>query len=150
MTDNTDAPDDAEEQVLSLRGREADMYLGVLSDLLELDTSHGSSVSVSLNIPGGVIYGQMISHSAWIEGWESGLRDVAGEGADLVAKMPRMMRERMAERARERGAAGVEDNRWVHLRNATFVTGAVNTTMHYRLWRGRLDDVVGWSLWQPE
>ncbi|MFD0427912.1 hypothetical protein ACFQ60_05945 [Streptomyces zhihengii] len=57
---------------------------------------------------------------------------------------PRLIDEVVEGRRDEREADPLP--RWVHLRNATFLTGATAQTMHYELWRGRLADVVGWSL----
>ncbi|OKK22924.1 hypothetical protein AMK16_01975 [Streptomyces sp. CB00455] len=119
------------------------MLVGMLDD----DETHQSRFGVSLNIPGGVLYGQVISRRAYEEEWETSLRDLPGPGSEALARVPRLLREAVDGAV----GSGPADRlpRWVHLRDATFLTGAANQTMHFALWRGRLADVAGWSLSLP-
>ncbi|MBM9623646.1 hypothetical protein [Streptomyces zhihengii] len=124
-----------------------DMELRMLVRLVDQDEENRSHFGVSLNIPGGVIYGQVVSRDAYAREWESSLRGLPGAGAEGLARIPRLIDEVVEGRRDEREADPLP--RWVHLRNATFLTGATAQTMHYELWRGRLADVVGWSLSIP-
>ncbi|TXS52283.1 hypothetical protein [Streptomyces sp. t39] len=124
-----------------------DMELRMLVRLVDQDEENRSHFGVSLNIPGGVIYGQVISREAYAQEWESSLRDLPGAGAESLARIPRLINEVLQEQRDDRDADPLP--RWVHLRNATFLTGATTQTMHYELWRGRLADIVGWSLSIP-
>ncbi|WP_404954281.1 hypothetical protein [Streptomyces sp. 147326] len=124
-----------------------DLELRMLVNLVNKDEENRSHFGVALNIPGGAIFGQVISRTAYAQEWEASLRDLPGAGAESLASLPRLINEVVEERREE-----FEPNplpRWVHLRDATFLTGAPNQTMHYGLWRGRLADVVGWSLSIP-
>lgn len=131
-----------------------DIELQMLVNLVEKDQEDRSHFGVSLNIPGGVIYGNVISRHAYAQVWESELRGLPGAGAESLARLPRLIDEVLQEEraaAASPSAGGGTDPlpRWVHLRDAHFLTGSSNQTMHYALWRGRLADVVGWSLSIP-
>lgn len=124
-----------------------DAELRMLVRLVDQDEENRSHFGVSLNIPGGVIYGQVISREAYAREWEASLRDLPGAGAEALARIPRLIDEVLDEQRDDREADPLP--RWVHLRDATFLTGATAQTMRYELWRGRLADVVGWSLSIP-
>ncbi|WSK17863.1 hypothetical protein OG730_00210 [Streptomyces sp. NBC_01298] len=133
-----------------------DMELQMLVSLVEEDQEDRSHFGVSLNIPGGVIYGHVISRHAYVQVWESELRELPGAGATSLARLPKLIdevlhEERAAAASPGAGAGGGADPlpRWIHLQDARFLTGSSNQTMHYALWRGRLADVVGWSLSIP-
>ncbi|MFD6875007.1 MULTISPECIES: hypothetical protein [unclassified Streptomyces] len=129
-----------------------DIELRMLINLVEKDEEDRSHFGVSLNIPGGVIYGSVISRSAYARVWESELRGLPGAGAESLARLPRLINEVLQEERAAGTVAGATADplpRWVHLRDAHFLTGSSAQTMHYALWRGRLADVVGWSLSIP-
>lgn len=123
-----------------------DLDLQMLISMLDGDETGQSHFGVSLNIPGGLLYGQAISRRAYEEEWEQSLRD-GGPGSEALAAVPRLVRETVREELGSRTPGLLP--RWVHLREATFLTGAANQTMRYALWRGRLADVAGWSLSLP-
>lgn len=124
-----------------------DLDLQMLISMLDGDETGQSHFGVSLNIPGGLLYGQAISRRAYEEEWEQSLRDASGPGSEALARVPRLVRETLREELGSRKPGLLP--RWVHLREATFLTGAANQTMRYALWRGRLADVAGWSLSLP-
>ncbi len=124
-----------------------DLELRMLINLVNKDEENRSHFGVSLNIPGGVIYGQVISRSAYALEWEAALSGLPGAGAESLASLPRLINQVLDEQLAEYDTDPLP--RWVHLRDATFLTGAPNQTMHYGLWRGRLADIVGWSLSIP-
>ncbi len=124
-----------------------DPELRLLISLVNGDGENRSHFGVSLNIPGGVIYGQVISRDAYAQEWEAALRDLPGAGAESLARLPKLINQVLEKQHEEQETDPLP--RWVHLRDATFLTGAPNQTMHYGLWRGRLADIVGWSLSIP-
>ncbi|QNP61541.1 hypothetical protein [Streptomyces genisteinicus] len=124
-----------------------DTELRMLVRLVDRDDENRSHFGVSLNIPGGVIYGQVISRDAYALEWEASLRGLPGAGAESLARIPRVINEVLEEQRDDRDDDPLP--RWVHLRDATFLTGSTAQTMRYGLWRGRLADVVGWSLSIP-
>ncbi|MFJ5809719.1 hypothetical protein OG906_02445 [Streptomyces sp. NBC_01426] len=124
-----------------------DLELRMLINLVNKDEENRSHFGVSLNIPGGVIYGQVISRSAYAQEWETALRDLPGAGAESLARLPRLINQVLEEQSEEQETDPLP--RWVHLQDAVFLTGAANQTMRYGLWRGRLADIVGWSLSIP-
>ncbi|WP_328540186.1 hypothetical protein [Streptomyces sp. NBC_00344] len=105
-----------------------------------------SSLPVTLNVPGGVLYGELIDQEAWKADWAKSLRRLDTSGAEMMAGFPEMVDQVMGEL---RGDEGQQLPRWIHLRNATLVAGAVNSVT-LPLWRGRLADVSGWALGRPE
>lgn len=124
-----------------------DLHLRLLVKMLNDDETNRSYFGISLNIPGGVIYGHAISHDAYLDDWESTVREANGNGVDFVATLPRKLSEFLDEEMKD--VAQDPLPRMIHLRNATFLTGAPIQTMEYRLWRGRIADVAGWSLSMP-
>ncbi len=101
------------------------------------DQADRSHFGVSLNIPGGVIYGNVISRHTYAQVWESELRELPGAGAESLARLPRLIdevleEERAAGASPRTGAGGGTDPlpRWVHLQDARFLTGSSNQTGH--------------------
>ncbi|MBO3682545.1 hypothetical protein [Streptomyces sp. NEAU-YJ-81] len=118
-----------------------DLQLQLLIRLLSQDPR--SSLPITLYVPGGLLYGDLIAHEAWKADWARSLREMAGSGAHLLAKLPETVDQVMQEKHAEDGSAGLPQ--WIHLREMTCVTGAANPVTA-PLWRGRLADVTGWSL----
>lgn len=124
-----------------------DLHLRFLVKMLNDDETKQSTFGISLNIPGGVIYGQAISHDAYLDDWEAGVREANGNGVEYLATLPREISKVVEEETKDLAKDPLP--RMIHLRDATFLTGAPIQTMEYRLWRGRIADVTGWSLSVP-
>ncbi|MFC8225082.1 hypothetical protein [Streptomyces sp. NPDC057287] len=122
-----------------------DLQLQLLIQLLDRELR--SSLPITLAMAGGVLHGDVIGHEAWKADWARSLRQVEGEGANLIAEFP----ETVDQGIRELGAG--EDvahlPRWIHLRDATLVFGGTGS-LRLPLWRGRLADVSGWALGRPQ
>ncbi|MFE4689744.1 hypothetical protein ACFRH6_06770 [Streptomyces sp. NPDC056749] len=122
-----------------------DLQLQLLIQLL--DREQRSSLPITLALAGAVLHGDVIGHEAWKADWARSLRQVEGEGANLIAEFP----ETVDQGIRELGG-GEETSqlpRWIHLRDATLVFGGTGS-LRLPLWRGRLADVSGWALGRPQ
>ncbi|WP_069742079.1 hypothetical protein [Streptomyces sp. EN23] len=126
-----------------------DLQLQLLIQLLDEDPR--SSLPLTLTHPGGILHGDVIGHEQWKAEWARSLRQVEGEGADLLAEFPETVDQGVRElRAEEEDGAGAARlPRWIHLRDVTLVTGS-RTPVSLTLWRGRLSDVSGWALGRPQ
>ncbi len=122
-----------------------DLQLQLLVRLLDQDPS--SSLPITLHTPSGLLYGELIAHEAWKDSWASGLRQMEGSGAQLLARMPEAVDQTLTEMHGENAPRALPQ--WLHLRDVTCITGAA-TPVTSALWRGRLADVVGWSLGNPD
>ncbi|MFD6276055.1 hypothetical protein ACFWFI_10880 [Streptomyces sp. NPDC060209] len=122
-----------------------DLQLQLLIQLL--DREQRSSLPITLALAGGVLHGDVIGHEAWKADWARSLRQVEGEGANLIAEFP----ETVDQGIRELGAGDgtTQLPRWIHLRDATLVFGGTGS-LRLPLWRGRLADVSGWALGRPQ
>ncbi|MEU1365884.1 hypothetical protein ABZ454_07085 [Streptomyces sp. NPDC005803] len=121
-----------------------DLQLQLLVQLLDREMRSG--LPLTLTVPAGVLHGDVIGHEAWKAEWSRSLRQVEGEGANLIAEFP----ETVDQGIRELGAAdGAQLPRWIHLRDATLLFGGT-APLRLPLWRGRLSDVSGWALGRPE
>ncbi|MET8212318.1 hypothetical protein ABZT51_41295 [Streptomyces sp. NPDC005373] len=116
-----------------------DYYLHVLLQMLELDGA--DSISMTFNVNGGLVYGQMVNRDAWEKLWIEQV-DQASDFAGKVLKELASLRE--ARRDDEED----ELSRFVHLKNAIFVTGGTRQSLG--LWRGPLAQIAGWSNSTPE
>ncbi|MFD3654776.1 hypothetical protein [Streptomyces sp. NPDC058620] len=121
-----------------------DLQLQLLIQLLDRELR--SSLPITLNVPSGVLYGDIIGHEAWKSEWARSVRQAAGDAANLIAEFPETVDQGIKELRAEDDS---QLPRWIHLRNATLVVGAVNS-VSMPLWRGRLADVSGWGLGQPQ
>ncbi|MET9800854.1 hypothetical protein [Streptomyces sp. NPDC006368] len=119
----------------------ADVQLQILCRLLA--QSPRSSLPITLHLPSGIIYGDLITHEAWKAEWSQSLRHIEGHGAQLLATLPETVDQTMDELSGD----GSHLPRWIHLREATSITGP--KLVSASLWRGRLADVSGWSLGKP-
>ncbi|WP_329034797.1 hypothetical protein OHT61_03010 [Streptomyces sp. NBC_00178] len=122
-----------------------DLQLQLLIQLL--DREMRSSLPITLTLTGGVLHGDVIGHEAWKADWARSLRQVEGEGANLIAEFP----ETVDQGIRELGAGDGTSQlpRWIHLRDATLLFGG-SGSLGLPLWRGRLADVSGWALGRPQ
>ncbi|MEU9893863.1 hypothetical protein ACIBCS_20745 [Streptomyces phaeochromogenes] len=121
-----------------------DVQLQMLVRLIGLDTE--VALPITLVVGGGFLHGDLISHEAWAAGWASTLRGVDGPGARLLERFPEQVDQAVVDKQGNQGPQRLP--RWIHLRDATGVTGT-NGTVAMPLWRGRLADVSGWSLGKP-
>lgn len=121
-----------------------DLQLQLLIQLLDRELR--SSLPLTLTIAGGVLHGDLIGHEEWKAEWARSLRQVEGEGANLLAEFPETVDQGLSE-------FGVEEDpglpRWIHLRDVTLSVGGVSPVL-LPLWRGRLADVSGWALGRPQ
>ncbi|MFI5756705.1 hypothetical protein [Streptomyces sp. NPDC051569] len=122
-----------------------DLQLQMLIRLLEEDP--GSSLPITLNVPGGVVYGDLITREEWKADWAASLHQVRSVGADLLARLPETVDETVGELLGEEGQRHLP--RWIHLRKATLPAGGVTSGVELPVWRGRLADVAGWALGRP-
>jgi hypothetical protein len=121
-----------------------DVHLQMLVQLLGQELR--STLPVTLNVPGGVLHGELISHEAWKASWARDLREIAGAGARMMAVFP----ETVDQGVEEAGHDGEPDGlpRWIHLRDAVLMSGSL-APLALPLWRARLADVSGWALGRP-
>lgn len=125
-----------------------DLQLQLLIQLLDEDPR--SSLPLTLTHPGGLLHGDVIGHEQWKAEWARSLRQVEGEGANLLAEFPETVDQGVRELRAEEDASGTARlPRWIHLRDVTLVSGAM-TPVSLPLWRGRLSDVSGWALGRPQ
>ncbi|MFD7120668.1 hypothetical protein ACFWAA_27025 [Streptomyces sp. NPDC059922] len=121
-----------------------DLQLQLLIRLVGEDPQ--ASLPVTLHTPGGVLHGDLIAHEVWKAEWARGLRQVEGDVAVLLARLPEAVDQVMGELQGEDGPHGLPQ--WIHLRDVTYLTS--DTPVISRLWRGRLAHVSGWSLGKPQ
>ncbi|MFE2296116.1 hypothetical protein [Streptomyces sp. NPDC059452] len=126
-----------------------DLQLQLLIQLLDEDPR--SSLPLTLTHPGGLLHGDVIGHEQWKAEWARSLRQVEGEGANLLAEFPETVDQGVRElHGQEQDAeAAARLPRWIHLRDVTFLGGAMSA-VSLPLWRGRLSDVSGWALGRPQ
>ncbi|MET7642408.1 hypothetical protein ABZS83_01875 [Streptomyces sp. NPDC005426] len=121
-----------------------DLQLQLLVQLLDREMRSG--LPLTLTVPAGVLHGDVIGHEAWKAEWSRSLRQVEGEGANLIAEFPETVDQGISELG---AAEGAQLPRWIHLRDATLLFGGT-APLRLPLWRGRLSDVSGWALGRPE
>ncbi|MER5550407.1 hypothetical protein ABT001_01730 [Streptomyces sp. NPDC002793] len=122
-----------------------DLQLQLLIQLLDRELRSG--LPITLTLAGGVLHGDVIGHEAWKADWARSLRQVEGEGANLIAEFPETVDQGIRELGPGDGTAQLP--RWIHLRDATLVLAGAGD-LRLPLWRGRLADVSGWSLGRPQ
>ncbi|MFI6898633.1 hypothetical protein ACIBM4_31420 [Streptomyces sp. NPDC050256] len=122
-----------------------DLQLQLLIQLLDKEMRSG--LPLTLTLPAGVLHGDVIGHEAWKAEWARSLRQVEGEGANLIAEFPETVDQGINELRSDEDPRQLP--RWIHLRDATLVLGGA-APIGLPLWRGRLADVSGWALGRPE
>jgi len=133
------------EPTSTIAGPVPDVQLQLLVRLLDQDPR--SSLPITLSIPGGPLYGDMIAHEAWKADWAKDLHRMEGAGARALADFPESVDQVVGEMSGEEDAQSLPQ--WIHLRDVTLLTGALSPVTA-PLWRGRLADVCGWSLGNPQ
>lgn len=121
-----------------------DLQLQLLVRLIAQDAQ--AALPVTLTAGGLVLHGDLISHEAWTTEWARSLHGMEGSGAQLLARFPQQVDEVVEDRQGK--AVPQRLPQWIHLREATAVTGGGGSVV-MPLWRGRLTDVTGWSLGKP-
>ncbi|MER7726936.1 hypothetical protein [Streptomyces sp. NPDC096323] len=122
-----------------------DIQLQLLIQLLDREMRSG--LPLTLTVPAGVLHGDVIGHEAWKADWARSLRQVEGEGANLIAEFPETVDQGIKELRTDEDTQLLP--RWIHLRDATLLLGGA-APLRLPLWRGRLSDVSGWALGRPE
>jgi hypothetical protein len=113
-----------------------DYYLLVLTKLLE-SVSEDSSIGISFNVSGGLVYGNLITRGVWQKLWVSQV----SEANDFVGEVLTQITQSPEDDADEDDGDGLV--RFVHLKNATYVSG--DTRYRMGLWRAPLAHIAGWS-----
>ncbi len=114
-----------------------DYYVVLLQNLLE-EVDENSSVGMSFNVSGGLVYGHMVTGSVWEKLW---LREV-GQQHEWTASVLDQVLRADDRRRRERGEQD-ELSGFVHLKDAVFVSGTIRRELG--LWRAPLAQIAGWS-----
>ncbi|MFC8537057.1 hypothetical protein ACFUJY_24510 [Streptomyces sp. NPDC057249] len=142
MTDSADPVRDAPALVTH---PVPDLQLQMLIRLLDREPRSG--LPLTLVVPAGALHGEVIGHEAWKAEWARSLRQVEGEGANLLAEFPETVDQGVKEAQADEDVPFLP--RWIHLRDATLICGGA-APLRLPLWRGRLSDVSGWTLGRPE
>ena len=122
-----------------------DLQLQMLVRLVGQDAH--AALPITLVVGGAFLHGDLISHEAWTTDWARGLRDIEGPGAQLLERFPQQVDQAVVDKQGRRAPQRLPQ--WIHLRDATGVTGGGGSAV-MPLWRGRLTDVSGWSLGKPK
>jgi len=129
-----------------------DVYLNVLLGMLNGDKSHESALSVTVQVGGLLVAGELISHGRWEAEFRAWLATIGGDSDALVTMLDVVNRELGPPEEDESKPLN-----FLHLRNAKFITnhqGTINgpTAMgpERPLWRARIADVEGWTLGRPD
>lgn len=131
-----------------------DLHLTALVEFtnqaIKVDSEHGWLVGITLQMAGGVVTGHLTSHDVWVARMKESFEGAGAKGLGALFDPP-------AEPADEDGGvqpdgaseADMRLPRHIHLVDAQYVLGdGLMPTEGGMLWRGRLQDVVGWSLGQ--
>ena len=106
-----------------------------------------SWLPITLNVPGGVVHGDLIAGEAWKADWAQSVRQVESVSSGLLSRFPETVDQAVDELIGRPGAHHLP--RWIHLRNVTLTTGGGGAAVELPVWRGRLADVAGWALGRP-
>ncbi|MEV7826445.1 hypothetical protein [Microbacterium enclense] len=132
-----------------------DWYLDTTLNFIHgfYDKNEGGVIGMTVQSGGVVVSGLAISRAAWVT--ETGkLYAMAGaeETGTYVEKVFRQAHNAAVEKAEERDAADLPTRarRYLHMKDVRFGVGDQWTQVP--LWRGKLDDITGWSLgsWNPK
>lgn len=123
-----------------------DAYLAVILSMLEEDKSNKSALSVTLQVGGILVAGELIGHGRWRDELKAWLATIGGS-SDVVSGVVDAVEQQREEADRD------GPMHFLHLRDATFLTncapgpdGVVPLGPGRPLWRTRISDVQGWSL----
>lgn len=127
-----------------------DVYLMVIASMLEDDETNRSALSVTLQVGGALVAGELISHSRWRDEFKAWLATIGGS-SDVISGAVDSVEEVLAEQDSDRPM------QFLHLMDAKFITNYVGSMEGVTpqgpsrpLWRARIADVQGWSLGRPQ
>lgn len=125
-----------------------DWYLDtVLNFVHGMDDSHEGSVALTVQSDGAVVSGQAISRKEWIERITRQYDQAgAAETGKHIDNLFNLMHTRAVTKHGERVAAGLPTaaRRFLHMKDAHITHGSSEIVLP--LWRGKLEDISGWSL----
>ncbi|MEP0886413.1 hypothetical protein NDI49_33300 [Trichocoleus sp. ST-U3] len=107
------------------------------------------SLGVTLTIHGSLISGNIISYQRYLEGIAQGFESATGnqEIGQILAESYRNASQGYQEALIEEGLKGLPHHQYIHLSNARFIFGDIIVPTEIGVyWRGRLDEVDGFSL----
>lgn len=120
---------------------------------LHLNTlTPGSEIGVTLTLPGACVSGRMVSAETWAEavaclaelGSPAGQSSEVGAFLRQLARPWRELRDRWSKDS-DGDCGPFETPQFVHLVGAQFLSGGTLVPGSGVPWRGRLDNVSGWS-----
>ena len=127
-----------------------DLQLQMLIRVM-VEESDDNRIPITLNVPGALVYGYLVSSSAWRTRWVETVGAMRGKGKEHLSFFPDQIFNAIDTVLAENGEEDTDHMpRWVHLVDVRMVTGAMNTIADLPLWRGRLADVAGWSIGLPQ
>jgi hypothetical protein len=122
-----------------------DVYLMSIVAMLDSDETNRSALSVTLQVGGVLVTGELIGHSRWRNELKAWLATIGGD-ADSISHLVGVVEDELA-------AQGQTRSNHLHLRDAKFITnyttsmeGIAPQGPERPLWRTRIADVQGWSL----
>ena len=112
-----------------------------LAMLVAAAARNDGELGVTLTVPGGVVTGLLIGVNRYWREYEAAGRSAGDE-------MSGMMRGffTLPDKGEDEEEMPGLVWRHIHLRDARFVTGGVESPANGMLWRGRLGHVSGWSI----
>jgi hypothetical protein len=126
-----------------------DVYLMSILAMMDEDKTHTAALSVTLQVGGAIVCGELIGHGRWQSELKAWLATVGGS-SDVISDLVGVIEEELAEHSPDRPTH-------LHLRDAQFITnyvgsmdGIVPQGPARQLWRARIADVQGWSLGRPQ
>ncbi|MER5996426.1 hypothetical protein [Streptomyces viridosporus] len=126
-----------------------DTYLMMILAMLENDSSNKSALTVTLQVGGVLVTGELISHGRWQDEFKAWLATVGGSSDVLTAVVDTVDQE-LADQDQD------EPMQFLHLRDAKFITNYGGSMQGISpqgparpLWRTRIAEVQGWSLGRP-
>lgn len=130
------------------RGPERDWFLALLVDHVN---EHDGAIPITLTVDGLVITGTLVGVREYLRRSAEDLADVFPSRSKSIIQSFTKAGEESVDAVRKHkeqvraGKTELEAPHYVHLRDARYLTGQRNTHSPV-LWRGRLDDVSGFSL----
>lgn len=122
-----------------------DVYLMSILAMLDGDESNTGALSVTLQVGGALVTGELIGHGRWRSELKAWLATIGGS-SDVISDLVSIVEEELAEQPQSRPSH-------LHLRDAKFITNYTSSMQGIApfgperpLWRTRIADVQGWSL----
>lgn len=122
-----------------------DVYLMAILAMLDEDKSNRAALSVTLQVAGALVTGELIGHSRWRNELKAWLATIGGD-SDVISDLVSIVEEELAEQGQTHATH-------LHLRDAKFITNYAGSMQGIApqgperpLWRSRIAEVQGWSL----